>query len=936
MLYQYTLYPLECVYKFLYLLFSNFLGSYGHALFILSLAIYLTKKPLTHWAEGLQNDEKELQDILKPQIERIKNESKGAEQYNRIKSLYTRYGYHPIMAIRSLVGLLLQLPFIIAAFYMLETLEEIRGVQYAIFADLGKPDGLLFGINIMPFLMTSFNFISVFTTPSFTRKDKIQGIVVAILFLVMLYDSPSALLIYWTCNNFLTMLDTLVSMFDKELRRIHWFDKICLLVNYIIHEQVFGLSLLFSITAFLVIPSNLYIANINEFALDYYQVAPLLLEICSLSFLVVAAIGFLSNTNQCVKNIYFDVIFGLALGCFVQVNFLNYNLPTLNGTTVKWDYSSMDAIISLICWGLCLVLPFCVRNYRQALYPKLQKVACVGLILIQLVVLSMKTDKTVRTVANDFVVTEKEEFVLSKNKNIVVFVVDTLDTKWFEDYVLSDKRLATDFKDFIYFNNIVGGGAPTVLGMPAFFTGILYNPEVMNLDQYYLYAYDKSTFFADLKKQGYITKLYTEREYLNHADYDNIYNVSDSSKYEIKDKIHFSKYLVKLSAYAGMPYHLKKKFWFYGGDLSNLIKADSMFELDDPRMYGNYKEQGLTFSNNNPVFVLYHMFGAHGPAKMDENCNPVDFNKLSEKDKNNGSHMQIRGSFKFITEFINEMKQNNCYDNSDIVIMADHGGLEIYQAPTVVYKPAQKNSNKIEINSTPKMFRNLRASLASAAGINTSDINQYGSGLLDNIDEFSNTVRPHTADKVLRNSIGFSKKSIVRSHDRYYVGAVAHDIKQITDIPEGKKMYSFEISELPQAPQYKIGQLLKSDTMNNYICGLSDNEGEYCWSNGKKVNLDILKMKKQDLNLMFKYTGVFGGSQRVVVKANNLVISDYVAQGAESQSIKISKDIISNEKLNITIELPDAKSPASLGISADARVLGLALSEFCVIASYDK
>jgi hypothetical protein len=161
------------------------------------------------WASRIQKDEKHLQDILRPQIDKIKGECEGAEQHLRIANLYRSYAYHPVMAVRSVVTIALQIPFLIAAYYMLSELPVIKGRPFLIISDLSQPDGLLFGLNLLPILMTGINLISACTTPSFGKREKVHAGVIALLFLILLYYAPSALLIFWTCNNLWVLLGNL-------------------------------------------------------------------------------------------------------------------------------------------------------------------------------------------------------------------------------------------------------------------------------------------------------------------------------------------------------------------------------------------------------------------------------------------------------------------------------------------------------------------------------------------------------------------------------------------------------------------------------------------------------------------------------------------------------------------------------------------------------
>ena len=210
MLYNITIYPIEVIYKFLYLAISRPIGSYGISLIILSIVTTILILPFMKWANSMQASEKHLQDIMKPQLDKIKEESTGSEQHTRITKLYNRYSYHPAMAIRSAAGVALQVPFLMGAYYMLSSLPDIQGQSFLFVNDLSKPDGLLWGANLLPILMTAINILSAMTTETFAKKDKIQASIIAFLFLILLYKAPSALLIFWTCNNLWVLMGNLI------------------------------------------------------------------------------------------------------------------------------------------------------------------------------------------------------------------------------------------------------------------------------------------------------------------------------------------------------------------------------------------------------------------------------------------------------------------------------------------------------------------------------------------------------------------------------------------------------------------------------------------------------------------------------------------------------------------------------------------------------
>jgi hypothetical protein len=99
------------------------------------------------------------------------------------------------------MGILIQVPFLFGAYYMLRGYGGISGIPFLFIPDLSMPDAALFGINLLPLLMTGVNMLSACVAPGFGRNETARAWAIAILFLALLYNAPSALLVFWTCNN---------------------------------------------------------------------------------------------------------------------------------------------------------------------------------------------------------------------------------------------------------------------------------------------------------------------------------------------------------------------------------------------------------------------------------------------------------------------------------------------------------------------------------------------------------------------------------------------------------------------------------------------------------------------------------------------------------------------------------------------------------------
>ncbi len=196
-----------------WILFTSFwmTGNYGVSLLLLSLVLNIVLLPLYVFTERWQEAERKVQGRLQPKLREIRQAFSGKERFAMVHTLYRQVGYHPIYALRSSLRMLIQVPFLIAAYHLLSELEPLEGISFLAFDDLMKPDGLLWGIHLMPLVMTAVSVLSVlFYRPRFSSKEMWQFWCVSALFLVWLYPSPVALVLFWTFNIICSLLVNVV------------------------------------------------------------------------------------------------------------------------------------------------------------------------------------------------------------------------------------------------------------------------------------------------------------------------------------------------------------------------------------------------------------------------------------------------------------------------------------------------------------------------------------------------------------------------------------------------------------------------------------------------------------------------------------------------------------------------------------------------------
>ena len=207
--------------EYIYLSTVNITGSYGFSIILFSCLTSLITYPFVKIAGKFSAWERVYNEILSPQLEHLKSLYTGKALFIRKQALFKRYSYNPIFSILGIAPLLVQVPFLILAFYLFSDLPSLKGQGFFVIPDLGASDQLISRANMLPFLMLSINFIASFLMPFFSLTRWLQAGAVNILFFFLLYSAPSAIILYWVTNNFILLVKNIYQYsFLKEQKEL--------------------------------------------------------------------------------------------------------------------------------------------------------------------------------------------------------------------------------------------------------------------------------------------------------------------------------------------------------------------------------------------------------------------------------------------------------------------------------------------------------------------------------------------------------------------------------------------------------------------------------------------------------------------------------------------------------------------------------------------
>ena len=302
--------------------------------------------------------------------------------------------------------------------------------------------------------------------------------------------------------------------------------------------------------------------------------------------------------------------------------------------------------------------------------------------------------------------------------------------------------------------------------------------------------YARGTFLADAQNAGYSVGLYTDSLQIGSlpeaeqktiaATTINMHKVAASSL----DFRGTFEALCQIALYRDAPWPFKHNFWYYTDQINGRIVSynpdaepgERVYTMNDPRYYGQLQRQGLAVDDDAPAgaFRFIHLLGAHYPYSIDEHANDLGTD-------NSTKEQQAQGSMYIVAEYLRQLKELGVYDQSTIVITADHGKwfltpepLTTTSTPIMLVKPAKQSAQTdgaaagavtesaaggVQKSGMPVSHHDYLPTVAQAMGLDSS---KYGSGQTFFEVNDPDRVRTYlTTDSIGLRGIGWREYAIV-------------------------------------------------------------------------------------------------------------------------------------------------------------------------------
>ncbi len=768
-----VIYPLtqiiELVFRFCDMLFDDT----GIAILGVSFAVSMLTLPLYIVSEHWQQVERDIQNKMKPMVDRIKSVFKGNEQYMILSTYYAENHYHPIMSLRSAFGLLIQIPFFTAAYTCLSNLTALQGEHFLFIRDMGVPDALFsvggFTINVLPIAMTLINCVAgAVYTKGLSLRDKLQVYGLALLFVVILYNSPAGLVLYWTMNNVFSLVKNVFYKLKHPVKTLYYI--LCVSVTILIlwifigHilsikraflvSGIFGLVyfsplyvrffnfltdkvlseitqnkkkrlMLFSISSLnltillgLLIPTLLISSSPMEFSgIDNYD-SPMFFVWNTFS----QAIGFCivwpfliyflyKERIQSLLAVFFTglLLFGLCNTFAFQGNYGTLSKLLVFNTVPDVDSPLSSILVNFVVLAfIAFVLIFSLKIKKSKIVSTVYTfidVALLGVSLSNIFTIRKGYSEYLKVTKNNDSVKEiKPIFHFSKTgKNVLFIYLDRAENQFVESIFEESPKLYEQYDGFTLFKNTLSFNGHTLMAAPACYGGYEYTPEQFNerkdVPLYqkqnesllllsrifteqadfsatvtdpswanYSWVPDLSIYEPYPKISAYITeKTYLDQWYREHKETANFTVTSEKLKRNILWYGFF-----RVSPLALRPaFYNDGKYWSPDANINDINDFLVCYSVIDylPRLSDVSDKIGnsyINFVSNQTHESLFLQYPDYIPVSEVTN-------KGNGKFSNSDDYHTNAAALKRIGEWFDFLKKNNVYDNTRIVLVADHG-----------------------------------------------------------------------------------------------------------------------------------------------------------------------------------------------------------------------------------------------------------------------
>ena len=416
-------------------------------------------------------------------------------------------------------------------------------------------------------------------------------------------------------------------------------------------------------------PLEIYFTNIHEFEYDIYAIFKYIFLFFLAVTLVILLVFLLSRLIS--RKLYAIVLLlGVIafIAFYIQGNILIADLPPADGSVTDWSQYRPQEIQSIILWAASAVI--CTLIFLKFKAQGLARMVSVVSIMVSAI---LSVTLIFACVQNNglqhktqICISNENMHVMSSDKNIVIFVVDAMDSTTFHDLLNTiDPEYKDVFEDFTYYPDTLGAYPWTKLAVPQLLTGQWYECQD-EFREWYIKALQTSPFLNRIHEENYVTGMYDQMDVIIREEDLHLYENVSIRPYGIQNPMSFIMDEARMIFFMYMPYQLKKYEPYALFNLTNQWPADYYFTWHDDATNQYFIDHPIE-TVPEKKFRFIHIEGAHPPYKWDKDLNDIEDTGTATFESN------LQAAVTVLNTYLKALKEGNAFDNTAIVILGDHG-----------------------------------------------------------------------------------------------------------------------------------------------------------------------------------------------------------------------------------------------------------------------
>jgi len=500
---------------------------------------------------------------------------------------------------------------------------------------------------------------------------------------------------------------------------------------------------------------DIYFANMSELPGNPGAVCTMMFIWTSIGVVLLCLVQLPFLGSSLGRNVFpwiATTLFTLGFLFWFQANVFNWDFGPMNGREIPWKEYRLLGIFELFVYGAIVLTALC---FRKKLFENMVPISCM-LIFIQAIPVSvaavktltqetaLQTEQTEEPPEHSIFVSSWKQysmtfdgfFEFSPEENVVLIVLDALGKTIFDEIQKEHpEEIEEIFRDFTCFTNAMSDRPGTKWNIPQILTGCSSGElppdepmkrgepmngallhKLFNRDEALLKTLHKNQYRCDVLSWFPSVMDHDSRWIANICFHNQHKYIADTTE------------MIVLSLYRSVPTLWKRRV------LKSLAIRDLFrFNVVSHSSYRPLKPAPADYEVNTIVcvtprtsfadrktFKFIHLQGAHPvPVAdcyiMDENCMPTKSYGTKARSA------QALGSLRITRNIFELMKESGVYDQSLIIVMADHDSAgdteKEWNDPIFLLKRKQSKQSQMSYNDNPVHIADTTPTILSELGI---------------------------------------------------------------------------------------------------------------------------------------------------------------------------------------------------------------------------